>query len=71
MPATITTTRAATAPNMVVPHESAFISRSPRDEPLTIVVMDWPDSVCDRRCAACGRLAVSVESWSLICAPKR
>ena len=41
------------------------------DEPLTIAVMDWPGAVCDRRCAACGRLAVSDESWSLICAPKR
>jgi hypothetical protein len=71
MPATMTTTSAAAAPNIVVPHENALMSNSPMDEPLTIAVMDCPGTVCDRLLAACGRLAASEESWSLIWEPNR
>ncbi len=38
----MTTTSVATAPKIVVPHENAFMSNSPIDEPLTIAVMDCP-----------------------------
>ena len=56
MPATITTTSVATAPNTVVPHENAFMSSSPTEEPLTSSDTEAKGTVFEKFCMAAGRL---------------
>ena len=55
MPATITTTSVATAPNTVVPHENAFMTSLPMEEPLTSSDSEANGTVLERLCAGGGQ----------------
>ena len=67
MPATMTTTNAASAPNTVVPHEKALASRSPIDEPLhQLRRPEERHGLGQRLSAAAGSCGSRVTSCSLI-----